>query len=623
MTHNRSMPPRGDKPWTVLLLAVLAALAWGLTGAAAAQAPVEPAPLVLEALTIKGAKVVPAKQVREELSIALPSRWPWSRPPVFKPEDLANDLERLKIFYRRQGFYHARIDSQLHIDEQGRVQAQLTIDEGPWVRVRQINVTIREPLPDLNFAEIQAKNPVKLGARFTERSYEEFKALYLTVLQDHGHPRGRVEGKVHLDEEQNTADIFLTVTPGPLCHFGELQLKKEANVPDYLILRRLTFKQGDVFSLKQLYDSQKRLYETDLFKSVSLTPAVVPETETDIPVVLEVQEGKRGSIKVGLGYGDIDLFRARLALRLRNLAGGGRLLDLEGKYSLRENRIMGTFTNPQVFASRNDFVLQAGWVHWDLPGFQDRAYFTQARLERDLPWNFRVYFGHGLEFARPFGIPNETLFILREAEPGQLFTASMAIFGLRRDTTDKSLDPSYGHILSLTQEVAADFLGGNLQFSRTVAEGRGYRSLGHTGLVLAGRLKFGLIEPIQGTNEIPIFRRFFAGGQGSVRGYRFNYLGPRNPAGTPIGGEAVLEGNVEVRFPLYKEFQGVAFFDFGNVYFKVRDVDPGQFKYASGIGLRYLTPIGPIGLDLGFPLNRINPREDPPVRLLFTIGQQF
>jgi outer membrane translocation and assembly module TamA len=388
-------------------------------------------------------------------------------------------------------------------------------------------------------------------------------------------------------------------------------------------LRKLTFKRGELFSFKQLYDSQRRLYDTDLFRSVNLTPAQVPETECHIPVVLEVHAGKRGSVKVGLGFGAIDLFRARLALRLRNLAGGGRLLDLEGKYSLRENRIMGTFTNPQVFASRFDFVLQGGWVQWDLPGFKDQAYFTQARLERDLPWNLRGYVGYGLEFARPFGIPDETLIILKDLEQGRLYTASMAMLGLRRDTTDDPLNPTRGLFMNLTQEVSADFLGGNLQFSRTVTEAKGYRSLGSAGLVMAGRLKFGFIEPIQGTEEIPLFRRFFAGGFGSVRGYRFNYLGPRNSAGTPIGGEALLEGNIELRMPLYREFQGIAFFDFGNVYLKLRDVDPGQFKYASGVGLRYLTAIGPIGLDIGFPLNRIDPRQDPPFQLVFSIGQQF
>lgn len=600
------------------------ALAAGLplSGAAIPEPPPSP-PFTLVALEIQGARIIPVKQVREELSLPLPSRWPWKKPPPFRPEDLANDVERLKIFYRRQGFYHATIEPQVQVDEKGRVRVLLKIDEGPWVRVREIRLVVREPGADLDYAGLTASHPLKVGERFTERRYDELKALYVTALQDHGHPRGRVEGRVYLDEMENHADIHLTVDPGPRCTFGEVQLKNHARVPDYLILRQLTFRPGEPFSLKKLYESQKKLYETDLFRSVTLTPAEVPEGEQVIPVVVEVLPGKRGSIKVGLGYGDVDLFRARLALRLRNLGGGGRVADVEGKYSLRENRVTGTFTNPQIFASRFDFVVQGGWVRWDLPGFQDRAFFTQARLERELPGQLRVYLGHGLEFARPFGIPTETLFILREARPDRLFTASMLIFGLRRDTTDKSLDPASGHILSLTQELALDFLGGNLQFSRTVAEARGYRSLGHTGLVLAARLKFGVIEPIQGTGEIPVFRRFFAGGYGSVRGYRFDYLGPRNAAGTPVGGEAVLEGNVEMRLPLFKEFQGLAFFDFGNVYFRTQEVDPGHLKYAAGFGVRYRTPIGPVGVDVGFPLNRIDSRQDPPYRFIFSIGQQF
>ncbi|MCL6621247.1 MAG: BamA/TamA family outer membrane protein [Syntrophobacterales bacterium] len=621
--------PRRDKPaphlrpapwlvWLWLWLGVGVALPL-TAGAAVAPAP----PLTLVALEIQGARIIPAAQVREQLSLDLPSRWPWKKPPPFRPEDLENDLERLKIFYRRQGFYHARVTSRLQVDEKGRVRAILQVEEGPFVRVNQIKVEVREPGADLDYAQLAREHPVKPGERFTERGYDELRAQYVTALQDHGHPRGQVKGRVYLDELENRADIHLTVDPGPRCVFGEVQLKKDAPVPDYLILRKLTFRPGEAFSFRKLYESQRQLYETDLFKSVTLTPAEVPEAATVIPVVVEVQRGKRGTVKVGLGYGDVDLFRARLALRLRNLGGGGRLMDLEGKYSIRESRVTGTFTNPQFLASRWDAVVQGGWVEWDLPGFQDRAFFTQARLERDLPWRLRVYVGHGLEFARPFGIPNETLFILREARQDQLFTASMLLFGLRRDTTDRSLDPEYGHILSLTQELALDFLGGNLQFSRTVAEARGYYPLGRPGWVLAGRLKFGVIEPLQGTGEIPLFRRFFAGGAGSVRGYRFNYLGPRNEAGTPIGGEAILEGNAELRVPLYKEFTGVVFFDFGNVYFRTQEVDPGQLKYAAGGGVRYRTPIGPVGLDVGFPLNRQDPRQDPAFRLLLTIGQQF
>lgn len=608
----------------VCALLMLASAVGGLLGPcplAAEEDPPPPAP-ILRSLKVKGAQLVPAAKVKEELTLSLPSRWPWKKAPLFKSVDLDGDLERLKTFYRRQGFYHAKIDAQVQEDDKGRVDVVIKVAEGPWIMVREVKLDVPDPDFKLDLGVLADKRPLVPGQRFTEEKYEALKRLYLDHLQDHGYPRARVDGKVFLDEELNTARLALTVRPGPLTYFGEIRVQKDAGVPPYLILRKLTFKEGDVFSIREMYDSQRRLYALDLFKSVSLTPEEVPEEARAIPIAVEVQPNKKAAVKVGLGYGDVDEFRAKLGLRLRNLGGGGRLLDLDSKYSFRESRIMGTFTNPQLWATHTDLVLQGGWVYRDYPGFNDRAYFTQARLERDLPWRFRGYVGHGLEFARPFNIPTETLLIL-DTKDGKLFTASMVLMGLRQDTTDSLIDPTRGHILSATGEIAPDFLGSNLQFARAVLESRKYQRLGKTDLVLAGRLKFGIIEPIQNTQEIPVFRRFFAGGSGSNRGYRFDYLGPRNPSGTPIGGTALLEGSLEARIPLYKEFRGVAFLDFGNVFLKPRDVDVGQLKYASGLGVRYLTPIGPIGLDLGFPLNRIDPRRDPAYRFIFTVGQEF
>ncbi len=194
--------------------------------------------------------------------------------------------------------------------------------------------------------------------------------------------------------------------------------------------------------------------------------------------------------------------------------------------------------------------------------------------------------------------------------------------GLRQDTTDDPADPRRGGLIATNLEVAPDFLGSSLQFFRTTAEVRRYHSLGATNVVLAGRLKVGFIDPIQATSEIPIYRRFFAGGEGSVRGYRYDYLGPRDISGNPLGGEALVEGSLEVRIPLYKDFRAVAFLDFGNVFLKIRDLDLGQLKYSSGVGLRYQTPVGPIGVDVGFPLNPIDPGRDR-YRFHLTIGQAF
>jgi outer membrane protein insertion porin family len=605
-------------------LAVFLVAAFMLLGAEARPAEIdEVPPLILTSLRIEGARIIPAKKVREELSIPLPSIWPWKKDPDFRTDDLEADVERLQFFYRRHGFYHATIKPEIEKDEEGRVRVVLHIDEGPFVVVKKISVDVTDPALKPPLGRLKEKWPLAQEDRFTEEQYDNLKLLYLDYLMDNGYPQAQVEGKVYLDERRNTADIRLTVTPGPLSYFGEVSITGERETPDYLIRRRLAFKKGDIFSLAKIYESQRGLYELDLFRSVMLTPEEVPETERYVPVTVEVMERKKRSLKVGLGYGDEDQFRGHLGLRWRNLAGGGRILDLDTKYSSLEARLMATFLNPQLWATYWDFSLQSGLIRREFPGFDDRAFFTQTRFERDLPWSLRVYVGHGLEFSRPFNIPTETLLLLRETDPGKTFTSSMLQLGLRQDTTDNPVDPTRGRLIFASGELATDFFGSNLQYARLVLEGRKYQRLGRTGAVLAGRLKFGLIEPIQSTDEIPIFKRFFAGGANSVRGYRLDRLGPRTPAGDPVGGEALVEGSLEARLPIYKEFRGVAFVDFGNVYFKNQDIDIGRLRYSAGFGLRYSTPIGPIGVDIGFPLNRIDPAQDPSYRIHLTIGQVF
>jgi outer membrane protein assembly complex protein YaeT len=581
-------------------------------GLAAAPEPPEP-DVVLKALRITGAHNVPTAKIQDELSLPLPGWLPWKKQPPFREDDLERDLSRVRSLYRKEGFYHADIRSEVKVV--GREAfVELHIDEGPWVKVTQVQVAMAPP--------VAGKPPLAVGQRFTVDRYDALKRYYVDYLLDHGYPRAKAEGRVFIEVQDNAATVEITLTAGPRCTFGPVKVVGEVETPEYIIRRKLTFKPGDAFSFKELYDSQRQIYATDLFQSVTLTPEEGSDDQTIIPIAVVVQEKKKRAVKVGLGYGDEEQFRAKLSLRYRNFMGGGRTLDLDGKYSYIENRVEGSFANPQLWASRNDLVIKGGGILRYLPGYDDRALYTQERLERDLPWRFRGYVGHGLEFARPFNIPLETLILLSETQTGKLYRASMAMAGLRQDTADNVADPHKGGLIAWDGQVAPDFFGSNMQFARTVAEVRRYQALFDTDLVLAGRLKCGVIQPIQATSDIPIFRRFFSGGYNSVRGYRLDYLGPRNPGGQPIGGEGLMEGSVEARIPIYKDFRGVAFLDWGNVFLKLRDMDVGQLKYAAGFGLRYQTIIGPVGVDVGFPLNPINPTQDR-YRVHFTIGQAF
>ena len=135
----------------------------------------------------------------------------------------------------------------------------------------------------------------------------------------------------------------------------------------------------------------------------------------------------------------------------------------------------------------------------------------------------------------------------------------------------------------------------------------------------------GLVQPMQQTHQIPISRLFFAGGEGSVRGYPLYMLSPRDSQNNPIGGEALLEMSLEMLFPIpiHKDISGVVFMDAGNVYRKVHNFNPLSLKYSPGLGVRYLSPVGAIGVDIAFPTNRIDYVADRWYQINFTVGYGF
>jgi outer membrane protein insertion porin family len=615
---ERSCQPPGRRLAVLILFWLL--LFWIWTPLLMAEEPTPEPYLTLRSFKIVGADTVKASQLKKQMTMPLPSWIPFKKKPLFKEEDLKADIEQLKLYYRTQGFYHATLTPSIDRRD-SQVDVTLTVNEGPPITVTRIEVHGLQVIPIFEQADIKEKSEFYPGARYTDDRYENLKRSYSSYLQNHGFYHVKVTGKVYLDDKANTARIVINIDPGPVCYFGKITITGAEETPHYLILHKLTFQTGELFSLDKTYDSQKNLYNTDLFKSASIIPQDVPKSQTSIPINVTVQEKKKRSLKAGVGYGDEDLYRARLGLRMRNVGGGGRLLDIEGKISAIENKGTITFTNPQIFRSYLDFVASAGWINLQYPSFTSQSYFTYERLERDLPWKFRGYLGHAYESDQPFDVPISTLAILENTEPGKNYRSSMVIYGLSQDTTVNPSDPTGGGKINITGELAPDFLGSNLEFYRTVAEIRRYQTIVKN-VVFMGRLKFGLITPIQATSQIPIQRRFFSGGYNSVRGYRLFFLGPRSPSGDPIGGDAVIEGNLQVRFPLYKKFQGVGFMDFGNVYFQPSDIDLGQLRYASGFGINYVTPIGPVGLYLAWPLNPINPAVDT-MRVHFTIGPSF
>lgn len=579
------------------------------------------APVYLKSVKILGNVILPDKDLKKQLTLPRPSIWPWKKLPEFKESELDYNVELLKAYYRRQGFYSTEITTKVDQDGLRRVTVVIIIDEGPWIMTDSITVDlVGEPLV-LDLASLAARRPLKVGTRFTEAAYEELKSLYLNELFQNGYPRGEVEGRVYLDEKRHLAEVVLTVDAGPRSFFGQTTITGRPVTPDYIIRRQLAYRPGDLFDVRKIYQSQRNLYKLDLFSSAAVTPQDVPPSESLIPLEVSVTEAKRRSVTGGVGWGTEDQVRARLGLRLRNLFGGGRYLDFEGRYAQIDSRFAATFTNPQIGGSFTDLIVASGWFYREYPSFNDRTLSGQLRLERQLPWGIKGYLGYLLQFDQPSGVPGTVQSLFSQSQ-SQRFRTSLGFVGLRRDSTDDLINPTRGGMVSGHLDVAPGFFGSQVEFVATRLEGRRFVDLWQKEYILAGRAVLGLMEPLGRTAEIPLFRRFFTGGYNTVRGYRLFILGPTDIAGNPVGGQSLLEANAELRFPLYKELRGVAFVDAGNVYPTISDLSPGNLKYGVGFGVRYNTPIGPVGLDIAFPVNRVQARQDS-VQVYFAIGQTF
>lgn len=592
-----------------------------ITSIQTAVAEVDSPPLFIHTLKLVGNKSVSSDTIYAELLTPRPPFFFWRSLPHYNPEDLRNDINRLKALYRREGFYHASISPEVQ-ESDGRVDIRLAIQEGPGIQVIKIEISVVETDSQIQAKTLLKFSPLVLGQRFTESDFEKIKKEILNHLLDNGYPKGRVEGEVLLDPKANTAAVYIQVWPGPVCSFGRITIKGQQDTPEPLIQRYLKVKPGERFSLAKIIASQERLYELDLFQSVLIEPEEVPAHQREIPITVVVSEKKKRSLKIGAGYGSWDEFRARAILRYRNLVGGGRVLEMNSKYSRLETRFEGSFLNPRIVGTDLDLVVTSGLLWRYYPTFSDRALFTRAVLEKELPWKTKAYFGHGLEFARPYGISDLALQLLTATQPGQLYRANMLVWGLSRSSIDNPADPQEGGQVYLVGEWAPRFMSGQLQFVQSSLDVRQFQNLGLKNVVLAARAKFGLIPPIQNTDQIPIYRRFFSGGPTNMRAYRMYYLGPRDSSGNPLGGESIFLSTLELRFPMYQEFRGVAFFDAGNVFSRLEDTDMGQLKYGAGFGLRYQTPIGPIGVEFAWPLNPID-RDKDTYQVILNIGHAF
>jgi outer membrane protein insertion porin family len=486
----------------------------------------------------------------------------------FNETEFRRDVIRLQLLYRQSGFVEATIDTLVRRSDDG-VQIQFRIYEGRPIRVTSLEVTGIQGL--LDTARLRRELPLQVGDPFNRLLLQASADTIKARLADRGHPRAEVFRNFDEDRVNRTARISLDVDPGPLVRVDGIEVRSLNTLDERFVRRRLTVRPGDRYSESAIRESQLDLYRTDLFNYVNITPADSAPAPNDSTVTLqvEVSEAPLRRVRLGVGFGTIDCFRAQNAWTVHNFMGGGRRLRLDGRLSqigvgdpldaglqdgpcialgdqdptrlvLNYNASL-SFTEPFFFSRRTEATIAVfAERHSEFDAFLREAYGADVSLTRHVSRDLDVTLRYSLSRARTQAEPAVFCTFLNVCTPEDVtrFTdwrrRSTGGISVVRSDVNSVVDPSSGSRLSLELRHASALIGSDSlsRFTKAVGEYGSYHRVGRRS-VFAWRVRVGtIIQPSelslagQAVEFVPPEERFYGGGPNSVRGYSQNELGP-------------------------------------------------------------------------------------------------
>jgi len=604
----------------------------------------------VKSVKFTGVKAVKAGQLRGILATTASSKLPWGDKHYFTREQFEADLKRIVAFYRDRGFPDAKVQSfdvKMN-DKQDAVDITVAVAEGQPIVVEAVEYQGFEVLPAGELDELKGRIPLKTRAPLDRALAQASREAALDEVKDHGYPYAAVRLTERAGSTERARIITLATTPGTLARYGPIEVQGNASVSDNVVVRQLTFRPGRRFRLSQLQESQRRLYSLETFQFANIEPVIVegqqPET---VPVNVTVTEGKHRKVNFGVGYGSEEKGRASIDWRHVNFFGGARTLQLESSYSALSKGARLNFRQPYLFGPRYNLVTSANSWHRNEPAYELDTRGGRVSLERTFARRGPVSQRQGqtsasVSYTHEFQSYEVTEEALRRPD----FIKTLIALGLdplngkasgllssvdldvHRSTADSTVNARRGYTVDMHLERAGSFLQGDYDFAELIVEGRYYLALGDRAVV-AVKGRAGSIGKPNGANlTVPFYRRYWLGGATSLRGWGRFEVAPLFD-GIPIGGHTMLETSAEFRVPIWGNLSGVLFADAGNVWNNAWAFDLGDIRYDVGPGLRYLTPIGPIRVDLGYQMNPIEgllvdgKEQARRFRFHFSIGQAF
>jgi len=529
------------------------------------------------------------------------------------------DAELLAELLRSRGYYDASVEPT--IDAAGQaLHVQLAAIPGPLYRFASVELPGLEQAAGSEAASLRAAFGIKAGDPVVAEQVIDAGVALQVALGERGFATAKVgEQDIVIDHEAQTARLLLPVAPGPIAQFGQISVSGEPPFTSRHVQRIARFGPGDRYEQSEVADLRRALIATGLISSLEVTQ--VPRDEGRvIDLAIKLEPAPMRTIAGEVGYGTGEGFRAEASWQHRNLFNPEGALTVRGVIGTQEQ--LGAVIFRRNNWLRRDQVLNAQALasHVDRDAYEAKTLSLSGGFERqsNFIWQKKWTWSLGAELVATD--ERDTIEATGESRRRTFFIAALpASLGL--DESNDLLDPTKGFRLLGRVSPEISFQGGAFPYARMQIDGSAYHPLSPR-IVAAGRIRLGTILGAQ-RDDIAPSRRFYSGGGGSVRGYGYQRIGPRDVDNDPIGGRSLAEFSLEARIRL-KAFGGnfgvVPFIDGGTL---STDAMPDfkDWQIGVGIGARYYSSFGPIRIDIGTPLNR--QQGDGRIAVVVGLGQAF
>ncbi|MBH3414668.1 autotransporter assembly complex protein TamA [Pseudomonas putida] len=506
------------------------------------------------------------------------------------------------------GYYQAQIDTEVKPPAKADQPPQLIIEIAPGepVRLRNVTVRIEGPASEMKAFRIPDSKALRAGEQLNHGAYEDAKRLIQNQASRYGFFSGHfTRQRLAVDPQAGVADIELVYQSGPRYRLGAVKFTGDTPLDEDLLQRMVSFKPGTPYDSELIAQLNNDLQSSGYFEGVRVDAAPTAAVGEDIPVDVRLDPRKPRTLGLGLGFSTDVGPRGKANWTRHWVNPQGHSYGWETELSAPRQNVGLWYDVPLDPPLTDKLRFAGGYQNEEIAGTDTLSKLLTVGPE----WHSKL--GSGWQRVVSLKYQREEYRLGDDSGLSNLLMPGVSFSYLR---SDNRIDPHNGYRLQFDTQVAKEGLVSDTNLLHGNVLLKGLTTLGHNHRFL-GRVQFGGSATNGYKNNIPPSLRFFAGGDQSVRGYDYQTLSPKNSDGDRIGGRYLVAGSVEYQYSLAEKWRVATFIDQGNAF---NTLELPSLKTGVGFGVRWVSPVGPLRLDLAKALD-----DDGGIRLHFSMGPEL